>query len=69
LAALQNLRLWPLLDGYRGRPRADVAALAHVALTLGRAMLADDNLDEIEINPILLRTDGAVAVDALIRKV
>lgn len=69
LAALGRLRLWPLLDGYRGRPRADVAALAQVALTLARAMLADDSLDEIEINPILLRTNGAVAVDALIRKV
>lgn len=68
-SALQRLRLWPLLDGYRGRPRADVAALAHVALTLGHAMLTDDSLDEIEINPILLRTHGAVAVDALIRKV
>lgn len=69
LAALPKLRLWPLLDGYRGRPRADIAALAKVAETLARAMLADDSLEEIEINPILLRTDGAVAVDALIRKV
>src|SRR5690606_32421957 len=25
--ALQGLRLWPLLDGYRGRKKADVAAL------------------------------------------
>ncbi len=68
-AALRGLRLWPLLDGYRGRPKADVAALATIAVRLGALMLADDSLEEIEINPILLRETGAVAVDALIRKV
>ncbi|MGQ0611500.1 MAG: acetate--CoA ligase family protein [Paracoccaceae bacterium] len=69
LAALRRLRLWPLLDGYRGRPRADVAELARVATTLGALMLTDDSLEEIEINPVILRASGAVAVDALIRKV
>jgi acetate---CoA ligase (ADP-forming) len=58
-----------LLDGYRGRPKADMAAVANIALVLGQRMLADDSLEEIEINPILVRTQGAVAVDALIRKV
>jgi hypothetical protein len=32
-------------------------------------MLEDGSLEEIEINPILVRAQGAVAVDALIRKV
>ena len=31
-------------------------------------LLADPTLDEIEINPILVRAEGAVAVDALVRK-
>lgn len=69
LTALRRLRLWPLLDGYRGRPRADVAELARIATTLGALMLADDGLEEIEINPVILRASGAVAVDALIRRV
>lgn len=69
LQALQRLRLWPLLDGYRGRPRADMAEVAAIAVRLGAVMLADDSLEEIEINPILVRPKGAVAVDALIRKV
>jgi hypothetical protein len=68
-AALRKLRLWPLLDGYRGRPEADTGALVQVALALGALMEADQSLEEIEINPILLRAAGAVAVDALIRKV
>ena len=69
LAALRRLRLWPLLDGYRGRPRADVAELARIATSLGALMLAECSLEEIEINPVILRASGAVAVDALIRKV
>ena len=68
-AGLEKLRLWPLLDGYRGRPKADVAALIDIAMRLGQAMQDDDTLEEIEINPILLRQSGAVAVDALVRKV
>ena len=69
LARMQHLRLWPLLDGYRGRARADMAAVARIAVALGSQMLADQSLEEIEINPILVRAQGAVAVDALIRKV
>ncbi len=68
LAALRRLRLWPLLDGYRGRPGADVAALADIAVLLAEQMLADATLEEIEINPVLVRKVGAVAVDALIRR-
>ena len=68
LAALRRLRLWPLLDGYRGRPKADMAAVARIAVGLGQVMLDRPGLEEIEINPILVRETGAVAVDALIRE-
>jgi acetate---CoA ligase (ADP-forming) len=67
-AALTRLKLWPLLDGYRGRPKADVAALVDIATRLGQVMVDQPALEEIEINPILVRQRGAVAVDALIRE-
>ncbi len=69
LAELRKLRLWPLLDGFRGRKKADLAALAALAVRLGDMMAADTSLEEIEINPVLVRDVGAVAVDALIRRV
>jgi acetate---CoA ligase (ADP-forming) len=69
LEAAARLRLWPLLDGYRGRVKADMAAVAEIAVRLGRLMLADESLEEIEINPVLVRQSGAVAVDALVRRV
>ncbi|WP_309663186.1 acetate--CoA ligase family protein [Tabrizicola sp.] len=65
---MRLLRLWPLLDGYRGRPRADAAAVAAMAVRLGALMAADPTLEEIELNPIMVRAEGAIAVDALIRR-
>jgi succinyl-CoA synthetase beta subunit len=66
--ALRRLRLWPLLDGYRGRAKADVAAMVAAVLALQDLMLARPDLAEIEINPLMLRAEGAVAVDALVRE-
>ncbi len=68
LGGLRRLRLWPLLDGYRGRPPADVMAVAKMAVRIGAMMAADATLEEIELNPIMVRPSGAVAVDALIRR-
>ena len=39
-----------------------------MALRLGAEMAADPGLEEIEINPVMLRPQGAVAVDALVRR-
>ncbi len=69
LTALKRLRLWPLLDGYRGRAKADVKSVAQIAARLGVLMVADATLTDIEINPVMVKVDGAVAVDALVRVV
>lgn len=69
LTEMRKLRLWPLLDGYRGRTKADMAALAKIATKLADLMAADPSLEEIEINPVMVRESGAIAVDALIRRV
>ncbi|MBT8415134.1 MAG: acetate--CoA ligase family protein [Boseongicola sp.] len=66
--ALRRLKLWPLLDGYRGGKHGDVAATVDVALAVQAMMAADARLIDIEINPLIVRETGAVAVDALIRK-
>ncbi len=65
--ALRQLRLWPLLDGYRGRSKADVDAVIDAVLRM-QEMMQDDSLEEIEINPLMVRAQGAVAADAVIWK-
>jgi hypothetical protein len=66
-AALRRLRLFPLLDGYRGRVRGDIVAVIDAALAV-QALLLAGGLEEIEINPLMVRESGAVAVDAVIWK-
>ena len=68
-AMLRDLKGFKLLDGYRGAPKADVAAAAKAIAALGEAVLAGgDALREVEINPLLVMPEGrgAVAVDALV---
>ncbi len=68
-AMLRSLKGFRLLDGYRGAPRADVAAAARAIAALGEAVLAGPaDLREVEVNPLLVLPEGrgAVAVDALV---
>lgn len=66
--ALRSLRLFPLLDGYRGRPRANLEALERLIWNVTLMLQHDDSIEEIELNPVLVFEKSAVAVDALIRK-
>jgi acetyltransferase len=63
---VDRLKLARLLDGYRGRPPADRAALERTILRLAHFLLDHRTaIDDIEINPLIVRADGegAVAVD------
>ncbi|HEX4329261.1 MAG TPA: acetate--CoA ligase family protein [Burkholderiales bacterium] len=67
-AMLRELKTFPLLDGYRGRPRCDVEAAA--AAILAFAAMAEslgERLLEAEINPlfVLPRGEGVRAADGL----
>ncbi len=64
----RRLRLWPLLDGYRGRARPDLGAAVAAAMALEAMLSEAPELEEIEINPLILTKTGAVAVDALMRE-
>ncbi len=68
--ALQSLKIWPLLNGFRGRPAGDVEAL--VVAIAAIALYGESNagqLLELDVNPLLVLPlgRGVVAVDALIR--
>lgn len=66
---LRELKAFPLLDGFRGRPPADLAAAVDAVVALGRAATAlREAAPEIEINPLQVRPrgEGAVALDALL---
>ena len=64
---LERLKGFPLLQGARGRPPADIdtltAVISRFSLLTG-ALGA--SLSEIDVNPLIVHAEGAVAVDALV---
>ncbi len=66
LAAIDRLRSRSLLDGFRGAPPVDKGTLASLMVTLGRMMVRLPRIREIDINPILVSGNSAVAVDATV---
>jgi acyl-CoA synthetase (NDP forming) len=68
LRALQRLRVWPLLEGYRGETGRDVAALVDVVVSTSQLMESDPGIVELDLNPVMVgkEGDGVVAVDARI---
>ncbi len=68
-AALERLRIAPLLAGVRGEAPRDLDAVARMAVRLGAAIVAwQDRVASIDINPVMVYAEGegAVALDALI---
>jgi len=66
-AMIRGLRGFPLLDGARGRPKADMPALAEAVAALSRfGAAAGPRLLSAEINPMLVLPAGAFAADAVI---
>jgi acyl-CoA synthetase (NDP forming) len=56
---VERLRCYPLLTGFRGRPRADLAALTACIVAFSELVLElDDRLVEAEINPIFVLPEG-----------
>ncbi|HKR45959.1 MAG TPA: acetate--CoA ligase family protein, partial [Paraburkholderia sp.] len=59
LALIRELKTFPLLDGFRGRPRADIEALASAIVAFARmATELGSRLIEAEINPIFVLPEG-----------
>ncbi len=64
---LRSLRTFPLLDGYRGTPPCDVAAIEDVLLRVSAMVEAHPEIAELDCNPLIAGPAGAVIVDARIR--
>ena len=66
-AELHHLKQAPILRGFRGSPALDVEAAAQIIHTLGRILLSEPSIREIDLNPVIIypEGEGAIALDAL----
>jgi acyl-CoA synthetase (NDP forming) len=64
---LRDLRTFPLLDGYRGRPRVDVDSVLDLVLRIGALVATHPAVAELDLDPVIASPAGALVVDARVR--
>jgi acyl-CoA synthetase (NDP forming) len=65
-AMLGSIKGGQLLQGFRGAPPADTDALVSIIDAVSRLVTDLPEIDELDLNPVLARADGAVALDVRI---
>jgi acetate---CoA ligase (ADP-forming) len=68
-AALQRLRIAPLLAGVRGEPPLDVGAFSAAVMAVGRLMIdSKSGVMNLDLNPVLVgaKGEGCVALDGVV---
>jgi acyl-CoA synthetase (NDP forming) len=63
-AMMREVKSYPLLTGFRGSKPVDLEQLASTVIKLSEILLEIEAIKEMEINPLLVSEEGAVAVDA-----
>jgi acyl-CoA synthetase (NDP forming) len=66
LDMLASLKGAALLDGWRGAPPVDKAAVADAIVAVGRLMAEHPEIAELDINPLRALPDGCIALDAVV---
>lgn len=61
---LESLTMYPLLQGYRGRPKVDLDLLIEAMIRLSYVAADFPEIAELDINPLLIGNSAAVALDA-----
>lgn len=63
---IREIKGFPVLEGVRGQPPADIAALEKLILQVSEFVEAHPEIEELDLNPVFAYADGALAVDARI---
>jgi acyl-CoA synthetase (NDP forming) len=61
---MREIKSYPLLIGFRGSKPVDIEKLASAIMKLSEILLEIEQIKELEINPLVVCEEGAVAVDA-----
>jgi len=66
-ALMRHIKGFPILEGVRGEPGADLEAIEDLLLRVSRMVADHPSITELDLNPILVTPDGACAVDVRLR--
>ena len=61
---VREIKGYPVLEGIRGQPGADIEALERMILDVSSFVWDHGEIAELDLNPVIAYPDGAVAVDA-----
>jgi len=63
----RSLAIFPLLEGYRGAPPADLAAIEDLLARVSTLADTHHEIAELDLNPLMAGPDGVLALDARVR--
>ena len=66
LEMIEEVKAYPLLKGYRGSPPVDINAIVKILLDTSKLVMENQQIKELDLNPILVYEQGAKTVDARI---
>jgi len=61
---MKEIRGFKILQGYRGSEAVDLKALAKIIVSASKMMAENEEISQLDLNPIIASRQGAKAVDA-----
>ena len=63
---IREIKGFPILDGYRGKPKADIDAIVDALLKISDLVVKNEEIYEMDLNPVFIYEKGLTCVDARI---
>ena len=63
---IHEIKGFPILDGYRGKPKADIKAIKETLLKISDLVIKHEEIHEMDLNPVFIYDNGLICVDARI---
>lgn len=63
---IHEIKGFPILDGYRGKPKADIDAIVDTLMKISDLVVKHEEIHEMDLNPVFIYDKGLICVDARI---
>jgi len=63
---IHEIKGFPILDGYRGKPKADIKVIIDTLLKISDLVIKHEEIHEMDLNPVFIYDNGLICVDARI---